>query len=81
MNAKRKLACAAPTLLKWKVLKWPKHEAVVKKLQVRIAKAVKEKDLESESFAMSTKKLLVSSKRCGLLISWAVCAERCKYGS
>ena len=43
MNAKRKLACAAPTQLKWTDLNWAKYEAVVKKLQVRIAKAVKEK--------------------------------------
>ena len=43
MNAIRKLACAAPTQLKWTDLNWPAHEAVVKKLQVRIAKAVKER--------------------------------------
>ncbi len=41
MNAKRKLACAAPTSLKWTGLNWSGHQAVVKKLQVRIAKAVK----------------------------------------
>ncbi|HWW42473.1 group II intron reverse transcriptase/maturase [Pedobacter sp.] len=42
MTAKATLAGAAPTQLKWTGLNWPKHEAVVKKLQIRIAKAVRE---------------------------------------
>jgi RNA-directed DNA polymerase len=42
MTAKVNLAGAAPTQLKWTSLSWPRHEAVVKKLQIRIAKAVKE---------------------------------------
>lgn len=41
MTAKINIAGAAPTQLKWTGLNWPEHEAVVKKLQVRIAKAVK----------------------------------------
>jgi hypothetical protein len=53
MNAKRELACAASTPLKWTDLNWAKYEAVVKKLQVRIAKAVSP----------------VSPKRCDLLIT------------
>lgn len=42
MTANINIAGAAPTQLKWTVLKWPEHQAVVKKLQVRIAKAVQE---------------------------------------
>jgi RNA-directed DNA polymerase len=42
MTAKITLAGAAPTQLTWTSLNWPEHEAVVKKLQIRIAKAVKE---------------------------------------
>lgn len=42
MTAKVNLAGAAPTQLKWTSLSWSRHEAVVKKLQIRIAKAVKE---------------------------------------
>ncbi len=41
MTASINIAGAAPTQLKWTGIKWPEHEAVVKKLQVRIAKAVK----------------------------------------
>ncbi|WP_158796439.1 group II intron reverse transcriptase/maturase [Pedobacter sp. L105] len=42
MTANINIAGAAPTQLKWQGLNWPKHCAVVKKLQVRIAKAVQE---------------------------------------
>jgi RNA-directed DNA polymerase len=42
MTANINIAGAAPTQLKWTGLKWPEHQAVVKKLQVRIAKAVQE---------------------------------------
>jgi len=43
MIAKHKLASAALTSTEWGAINWPHHEAVVKKLQVRIAKAVKQK--------------------------------------
>ncbi len=43
MTANINIAGAAPTQLKWTGLKWPEHEVVVKKLQVRIAKAIQEK--------------------------------------
>ena len=43
MIAKCKLASAALTPTKWETITWSHHEAVVKKLQVRIAKAVKQK--------------------------------------
>jgi RNA-directed DNA polymerase len=43
MIAKHKLASAAPTSNQWEAINWPHHEAVVKKLQVRIVKAVKQK--------------------------------------
>lgn len=42
MTANINIAGAAPTQLKWSDLEWSGHKAVVKKLQVRIAKAVKE---------------------------------------
>lgn len=42
MTANINIAGAAPTQLKWTGLNWPEHNAVVKKLQVRIAKAVQE---------------------------------------
>ena len=42
MTAKINIAGAAPTQLKWTGLNWPEHQAVVKKLQVRLAKAVQE---------------------------------------
>jgi RNA-directed DNA polymerase len=42
MTANNNIAGAAPTQLNWTGLNWSEHEAVVKKLQVRIAKAVKE---------------------------------------
>src|SRR5437899_4825482 len=42
MIAKHKLASAALTSTEWGAINWPHHEAVVKKLQVRIAKAVKQ---------------------------------------
>jgi len=42
MTAKINIAGAASTQHKWAGLNWAEHETVVKKLQVRIAKAVKE---------------------------------------
>jgi RNA-directed DNA polymerase len=42
MTANINIAGAAPTQLKWTGLNWSEHNAVVKKLQVRIAKAVQE---------------------------------------